>query len=224
MWRHESRHTRWPCWNPSWRILQTSSVPSKMTGGSGSIGRPALSLAVSDGVVWAGGGKAMRGTCLSSRLAARASMLRLMVSITLPRDEREASGLVRVRLVVITALLDMPTLMGNMCERRRGTGLLSLSVRSGCAISFPRSMCSSCCSDTGTPVRRCRGTAGAAGLVKDAKGDGATAGPWWLLPLFSEAEDSSSPGLTCGWPVGPVGRPPPLELALAVCGPRRRAG
>ena len=56
----------------------------------------------------------MRDTCLSSRLAARASMLRLVVAITLPRHEREASGLVRVRLVVITALLDMPTLMGNM--------------------------------------------------------------------------------------------------------------
>ena len=74
----------------------------------------------------------MIGTCLSSRLAVRASMLRLMVSITRPRDEREASGLARVRLAVITALLEMPTLIGKGCERRCGSGLLSLGSKGLC--------------------------------------------------------------------------------------------
>ena len=73
----------------------------------------------------------MMGTCIASRLAVRASVLRLMVSITRPREEREASGLARVKLAGITALLEMPTLIGKGCERRPGSGLLSLSVRRG---------------------------------------------------------------------------------------------
>ena len=117
------------------------------------------------------------GTRVASRLAVLASVLRLMVSITRPRDEREASGLVRAELAVITALSEMPTLIGKECERRPGGGLLSLSVRRGCALSFPRSTWSSCCSVTGTPVRRWSGTDKSAGLVWTAKGDGETIGP-----------------------------------------------
>ena len=51
------------------------------------------------------------GACVASRLAVLASVLRLMVSIMRPRDERKASGLVRAELAVITALPEMPALL-----------------------------------------------------------------------------------------------------------------
>ena len=49
--------------------------------------------------------------CVASRLAILASVLRLMVSITGPRGERKAWGLVSAELAVTTALPDMPALL-----------------------------------------------------------------------------------------------------------------
>jgi len=59
------------------------------------------------------GGRMVGGTSGASRLACRASMLKLMVSITRPTEERDAWALVRVMLVVMIALLEEPKLIGN---------------------------------------------------------------------------------------------------------------
>ena len=48
--------------------------------------------------------------CVASRRAGLALALRLLVSITRPRGERKASGLVRAELAVIPALPETPEL------------------------------------------------------------------------------------------------------------------
>ena len=111
----------------------------------------------------------------------RACCIRLMERATRSKDEVAASGLLRVNVVVLTALREGAALRGKLLLSMLGTLRCGGSSRVCCARALLCRMLINICSLTVGPERRYSGAVAVASRLP---------GPW------SEASDSSSSGAT----------------------------